>query len=122
MLKSLINFKKINLKVEDEDIIIRVYATNKMISDLGDKNYSHFFIDGTFDCVPSGSIFEQFIDCVGYNETKDYFSPVFYALTNKKSENAYRILHQQINFLNPKFNPLYWTLDFELAHINVRLI
>lgn len=90
-----------------------------MISDLSDKNFSHFFIDGTFDCVPSGSIFMQFIVCIGYNETRDYFAPVFYALTNKKTENAYKILHQHIKLLNPKFKPLFWTLDFELAHINV---
>ena len=117
-------FKNMNffkcLTIDDENIIIRIHATNKMISGLSDKNYTHFFFDGTFDCVPSGRIFEQFIVCIGYNETKDYFSPVFYALTNKKSESSYKVLHELIKLLNPEFNPLIWTLDFDLAHINVK--
>lgn len=92
-----------------------------MISNLSDKNFSHFFIDGTFDCVPRGSPFQQFIVCIGYQEVKDYFAPVFYALMNKKSENAYKILHQQVKLLNNKFNPSFWTLDFEMGHIQVKI-
>jgi hypothetical protein len=107
------------LEEVDGWIYIRVFAENYMISNLSDKNYSHFFIDGTFDCVPSGGRFLQFIVCLAYNETKDYFSPMFYALMSNKSEKAYRVLHQQIKLLNQKFKPAFWTLDFEIAHINV---
>ena len=57
---------------------------------------------------------------IGYQEVKDYFSPVFYALMNKKSENAYKILHQQVKLLNNKFSPSYWTLDFEMGPTRVK--
>ena len=31
---------------------LRIYASDEMLDVLEDKNYSHFFLDGTFKCVP----------------------------------------------------------------------
>ncbi len=62
----------------------------------------------------------QFIVCLGYNDTYDYFQPAFFALMQSKSEEAYTRLHQAVrNISNDRFNPIKFTLDFEKAHINV---
>ena len=107
-----------------------------MRSILTDKNYEHFFIDGTFECIPAGysnyirnliiyivlfrTNASQLIVCMGYNETFDYFSPAFFALLDSKSEITYDRMHQSIaNITNKCFRPLKWTLDFEKSHYNV---
>ena len=62
----------------------------------------------------------QFVVCIGYNETYDYFYPALFALLESKSEEAYIRLHQGIkNISGGNFSPQIWTLDFEAAHINV---
>lgn len=33
---------------------LRIYASDNMLDILIDKNYTQFFIDGTFKCVPKG--------------------------------------------------------------------
>ncbi len=33
---------------------VRIYATDRMLDVLIDANYEHFFLDGTFKCVPKG--------------------------------------------------------------------
>ena len=64
---------------------------------------------------------EQFIVCLGFNETYEYFSPVFFALMESKTEEAYIRLHQSVkNISTSRFHPSKWTVDFERAHINVR--
>ena len=35
---------------------IRIYATNEMLDILIDANYSRYFLDGTFRCVPGGCL------------------------------------------------------------------
>ena len=63
----------------------------------------------------------QLIVCLAYNETYDFFSPVFFALLESKNEETYTRLHQSImNISNDRFNLGKWTLDFEQAHINVK--
>ena len=34
---------------------IRIYATEQMLDTLIDKNFTQFFLDGTFKCVPKGN-------------------------------------------------------------------
>jgi hypothetical protein len=45
---------------KDSGESLRIYATESMLNILIDKNYSQFFIDGTFKCVPKGKIFFLF--------------------------------------------------------------
>ena len=47
--------QKIVLNSEKQEII-RIYATEEMLNILIDQNYTQFFIDGTFKCVPKGRI------------------------------------------------------------------
>lgn len=39
---------------DGSDETIRIYATDSMLDVLIDKNYSQYFIDGTFKCIPKG--------------------------------------------------------------------
>ena len=43
-----------NSEDEEGQEAIRIYATEEMLNILEDKNYNHFFLDGTFKCVPKG--------------------------------------------------------------------
>ena len=45
---------------KDKDEVIRIFMDNRMKSILNDKNFEHFFIDGTFECVPAGYEFSCF--------------------------------------------------------------
>ena len=44
--------------------------SEEMIAILRDKNYSHFFIDGTFSCIPAGYLKNK-------NEKEIYFTIKF---------------------------------------------
>ena len=47
--------EKITVNLEDgTQETIRLYASEPMLDILEDRNYSHFFLDGTFKCVPKG--------------------------------------------------------------------
>ena len=46
--------EKISLNEGEKDEAIRIYATIEMLDILEDKNFTHFFLDGTFKCVPKG--------------------------------------------------------------------
>ena len=61
---------------------------------------------------------KQLIVCLGYNETKNFFSIAFFALLQSKSFKAYETLHINIKLLI-KFSPEFITVDFEQAHIKV---
>lgn len=43
-----------NSENEEDQEAIRIYASEEMLNILEDKNYNHFFLDGTFKCVPKG--------------------------------------------------------------------
>ena len=47
--------QKITINEKETTETLRLYATDEMLDILEDKNYTHFFLDGTFKCVPKGS-------------------------------------------------------------------
>ena len=85
----------------------------------------YFFLKKNICNILSGFNFirvdaAQLIVCMAFNDTYEYFFPVFFALLQSKTEEAYIRLHQAIrNISSDRFRPLRWTLDFEKAHINV---
>ena len=46
--------QKITLNENETIETLRLYATDEMLDILEDKNYTQFFLDGTFKCVPKG--------------------------------------------------------------------
>ncbi len=46
---------------------IRIYSLEEMLDNLIDRNFTQYFIDGTFDIVPKASKAKQLVTCVGYN-------------------------------------------------------
>ncbi len=47
--------EKIELNEADKKEALRICATDDMLDILEDRNYTHFFLDGTFKCVPKGT-------------------------------------------------------------------
>ena len=117
LLKLKLEFCNDNDKMET----IRIYFLHEMLDNLDDRNFSQYFFDGTFDCVPAGSEAKQLLICIGYNETKDIFLPCFFALLESKREKTYKELHKGIATLR-NFRPTKITLDFEMAHMMVYFI
>lgn len=143
-----------NIQVEGKDFLkqkiiinegekletLRIYATDDMMNILEDKNYTHFFLDGTFKSVPKGIYLyklildnkyylgpvkenkknnSQLMICLGYNSTHNFFSVAFMALLQSKNYEIYEKLHLNLKALKKKFNPEFLTVDFEHAHLLV---
>lgn len=62
---------------------------------------------------------KQLIICLAYNLTYNYFSPVFFAILQSKTKEAYEKLHANIRLLRKNFNPPFITVDYETAHLEV---
>lgn len=60
--------QKIILNENEKLETLRIYATDEMLDVLEDKNYTHFFLDGTFKCVPKGSKFIYTSFFIFYNK------------------------------------------------------
>ena len=63
---------------------------------------------------------KQLLICMAYNKTYNYFSIAFFALLQSKTKETYQTLHTNIKLLRD-FKPRFITVDFESAHLEVKL-
>ena len=81
--EKLLNYKVEFMNEENKMEKIRINSLEEMLDNLIDRNFTQYFIDGTFD-VPKASKAKQLVTCVGYNETYDLCLPFFFALLDSK--------------------------------------
>jgi len=101
-----------------------IFASDAMLTRLKTKPMQLFF-DGYFK---TPKMFQQLLTVYAYDDSLDYFGPIFFVLTNSKEEDNYTTIFTELQSeitrieeeskLNLHFEASYYLSDFETPLLN----
>ena len=45
------------IDAEEKEHVIKIYGTNKSKKNLSNKDFTHFFVDSTYKCIPNNLVY-----------------------------------------------------------------
>ena len=103
---------------EEKEHIIKIYGTNKSMQNLSNKDFTQFFVDSTYKCIPNNmKDIKAFLLVIGYNSSIDSFELCCAILLSSEDTETlielYSYLKNMWHFIPNKI-----TYDFALGNIN----
>lgn len=102
----------------ENEHIIKIFGTFNSMKNLSDKNFTQYFVDSTYKCIPAKlEKFKALLLIIGYDSSIDSFSICCAALLSHEDSETLSELYYYLKTIW-KFIPSKITYDFALGNIN----
>ena len=95
---------------------IKIFGTKKSMENLSNKNFSQYFLDSTYKCIPNNLGCKALLLIIGYNTSNDNFELCSAILLTHEDNETLSELYYYLKLIW-KFNPLRITYDFAQGNI-----